>query len=532
MTADATARRVAAGGSENQHVAVYILVRLLVGLLLLVVAGLTVQGRPEAANELASQFRLAAVLFLAMGISATLVPRFGQERWFAWSQLAVDAIFATVLVSGTGGPLSLFFPLYFLNIVAAAWLLEPRGPLAVAALDTLAFVLVLLVSGRGALVLLFEGNSLLMYSQITLQVFAFGLVGLLSGLLSGNVRQAQAALAVQVRETRELQQQHDLVLDGIDSGVLLLDAGDTILSGNGSAERLFGRVDGRTLGDFLTPRGRTWEQTFRAEEGLLALRCSRMELGEGGALLLIEDVTRLREMEAAIAREERLGAVGRLAASLAHEIRNPLASLSGSVQLMRESDGSPLHDIVLREVKRLNELVEDFLDTARPVRLSIADCDIADIIGDVVAAFRNDARYKGRRVVRARPPTGETTVPLDESRFRQVLWKLLLNAAEATPEYGTIEVSAEATGQTMLVTVADDGVGIPPEQLEHIFDPFYTTRSGGTGLGLANVERIVRGHGGSVVVDSLPGEGSTFVLRFPLSLSVSSLPIPDEAHVQ
>ena len=119
-------------------------------------------------------------------------------------------------------------------------------------------------------------------------------------------------------------------------------------------------------------------------------------------MIVVDDVTRLREMEAVVEREERLGAVGRLAAGLAHEIRNPLASLSGSVQLLREVNPSPLHDIVLREVTRLNDLVEQFLDSARPVSLDMQPTQPDVIIGDVATSFRNDPRFHGRRVVRTR----------------------------------------------------------------------------------------------------------------------------------
>jgi two-component system sensor histidine kinase PilS (NtrC family) len=231
---------------------------------------------------------------------------------------------------------------------------------------------------------------------------------------------------------------------------------------------------------------------------------------------LLEDVTRLREMEAIVEREERLGAVGRLAAGLAHEIRNPLASLSGSVQLLRDENPSPLYDIALREVKRLNELVEEFLDSARPVRLAVERVDPGLIIADVVASFKNDPRFQGRRVVRNRVRS-VPAVRMDGSRFRQVLWNLLLNAAQATADYGNIEITAEQEGDdTLIVRVSDDGVGIAPDRLLRIFDPFYTTRSGGTGLGLANVDRIVRAHGGSVEVLSEPGKGAAFVLRFPI----------------
>jgi len=498
------------------QVAVYILVRLLLGLGLLVMASLAIRSRPEAVAEMGGQFRLAAGLFLVMGVSAAMLPRFGDREWFTWSQLVLDTVFATALVSFTGGPMSPFFPLYFLNIVAAAWLLQPRGPLVVAVLDTVAFVVVLGVRGLPALQALYEGSLELMYAQITLQIFAFGLVGLLSGILSGNVRKARAALAVQVRQTRELQERHDLVLDGIETGVLLVDGEGRVQSSNGSAARLLGDTAGRPLDGVLSPSNRRWEQLLIRGDEVLALQCSRMPMAEGGELVLLEDVTRLRDMEAAVAREERLGAVGRLAASLAHEIRNPLASLSGSVQLLRESEPSPLHDIVLREVKRLNELVEDFLDTSRPVRLDLQRHDVALLVGDVVAAFRNDARYKGRRVLRTHAEPGLPDARVDGARLRQVLWNLLLNAAEATPDFGTIEVRVGADGGSLVLSVIDDGVGIAPADLRRIFDPFYTTRSGGTGLGLANVDRVARAHGGTVDVSSEPGQGTRFVIRVPI----------------
>jgi hypothetical protein len=210
----------------------------------------------------------------------------------------------------------------------------------------------------------------------------------------------------------------------------------------------------------------------------------------GGEVVLVEDVTRLREMEAQVAREERLSAVGRYAAGLAHEIRNPLASLSGSVQLLRDEHKDPLFDIVLREVRRLNNLVEDFLDSARPVRLALTEADPGQIIGEVVATFRNDRSYE-TRVLRTRVRM-LPSVRLDAGRFRQVIWNLLLNAAQATPDFGTIEVSAEIDEEKglLMVRVQDDGVGIAPDALRTLFDPFYTTRAGGTGLGLANVDRV------------------------------------------
>ncbi len=493
----------------------YILLRLLLGLALLGLALVALLDRPSLSPDLQREFALTAGMFLVMGVSAALLPRFGHRPWFLWSQMLVDGLFAVGLVSFTGGPLSPFFPLFFVNVVAAAFLLPPRGPLLVALADTAAYGLFIAGQGAAGVQAAFDNNVLQAYSQLVLQGFAFLLVGMLSSTLSGNVRRARTALAEQAQAAAALRERHARILEEVDTGVLVTDAQGRVVDANPAARDLLVAPLGYPLVGLLEPQGRRWEEQRPLSGELRSLLCSRSPLADGGEVVVVQDVTRLRQMEAAVAREERLGAVGRLAAGLAHELRNPLASLSGSVQLLRDEGASPLHDIVLREVKRLNELVEEFLDSARPVRLDPSPTDAGALIGDVTAAFRNDARYKGRRLLRTaaqRLPL----VPLDAARFRQVLWNLLLNAAQATPDYGTITVNARVDGAALEVVVEDDGVGIDMIALQRIFDPFYTTRSGGTGLGLANVERIVRAHGGTIAVTSVPGQGTRFVLRFPL----------------
>lgn len=506
---------VASAPNPEKGVSAYILVRLLIGLVLLGLALRALLDQPSARDSLAGPFGLAAAMFLFMGLSAAAVRRYAGHAWFSWSQVAIDAVFAVTLVQMTGGPVSPLFPLFFLNIVAAAFLLPPRGPVVVAALDASLYLAVLGYQGLAWLQAAVGNDLLLAYTQVLLQVFAFVLVGMLSSVLSGNLRRARLALAQQVAEKAALQARHDLILEQVDAGVLVVDAAGEVVDTNRSARRLLGDLAGRRLDDVLAPSGPSWEQSVVSGDGARSLLCSRSSLGEDMSVVLVEDVTRLREMEATVAREERLGAVGRLAAGLAHEIRNPLASLSGSVQLLRDEGRSPLHDIVLREVKRLNELVDEFLESARPVRLDLSWASPADIVGEVTTAFRNDQRYQGRRVVRTRAQTS-VSVFMDGARFRQVVWNLILNAAQATADYGEISVALERVAGRLKVSVADNGVGIDPFKLQHIFDPFYTTRAGGTGLGLANVDRIVRAHGGTVEVDSAPGKGTTFTLWFPI----------------
>jgi two-component system sensor histidine kinase PilS (NtrC family) len=503
-------------GDIDGVMAAYIMLRLLLVVGLLLPTAIPMFGSAEPMFKASNwHFGLAAAMFGFMGFSAALLPRFGNSVSFRWSQLFLDTIFATALILSTQGPVSPFFPLYFLNIVAAAWILSSAAAVLMAALDATFYGAVLWLVGPDALGEVL-GTTVPIYVWVAFQVLAFFLVGILSGLLSSKLRTTTLALAQQQEAQAELEARYEQVMGDLPTGVLIVDPEGVIRNQNPFAMSTLGDLLERSLEEVLLVEDEPWEQLISRDGERVSVRCSRGQLEGGGQVVLVEDVTLLREMEVVIAREERLAAVGRLAAGLAHEIRNPLASLSGSVQLLRDETKDPLYDIVLREVQRLNDLVEDFLDTARPVRLSLSQTDPGAIIGEVTATFRNDERYKGRRVVRTQAKRLPAIV-VDPGRFRQVIWNLLLNGAQATPDYGTVSIRAEVEGDGLVVEVEDDGMGIHPDRLERIFDPFYTTRSGGTGLGLANVDRIVRAHGGDIQVFSSPGKGTRFRLRFPLS---------------
>jgi two-component system sensor histidine kinase PilS (NtrC family) len=284
---------------------------------------------------------------------------------------------------------------------------------------------------------------------------------------------------------------------------------------NTITNQMLGNMVGENVPGVFSQSDERWEQHEGEGEEARWLSCRRSPRDGGGEIFVVEDITRLREMEALIEREERLAAVGRLAASLAHEIRNPLASLSGSVQLLQEKNDSPLHRIILREVSRLNRLVEDFLTSARPLQLSLSSCQPTQIIAEILTAFQNDPRCQGKHVRHEFHST--PTLLVDGARFHQVIWNLLINAAHATGVGGSIGIVVQTLpdDETTQIEITDDGVGISPEKLLRIFDPFYTTRTGGTGLGLANVDRIIRAHGGTVSVESREGDGTTFFVRIP-----------------
>jgi two-component system sensor histidine kinase PilS (NtrC family) len=256
---------------------------------------------------------------------------------------------------------------------------------------------------------------------------------------------------------------------------------------------------------------------------VLGVSVSPLMNGKGvpiGRIVNFQDLTELRKMEEQVKRGERLAAIGGLAAGIAHEIRNPLASISGSIELLRtapqvDAENRALMEIVLREVDRLNGMVTELLEYARPRAAVPVPVDIVALIDETVRVFSQD-RSGGARVRFDRRAGDEITLQADPAQIRQVLWNLLRNAAEAMKEIqGEIVVSYRARKNWVEILVSDTGVGIAPEDQERIFEPFYTTKTRGSGLGLAMVHRIVSEHGGTLALESELGEGTTVTVRLP-----------------
>ena len=231
-----------------------------------------------------------------------------------------------------------------------------------------------------------------------------------------------------------------------------------------------------------------------------------------------EEKSRLKEMEKMVEQEERLAMVGRLTSSLAHEIRNPLASLSGAVQLLAEKEQGRLHQIILREIKRINELVEIYLQTARPKKMEREWQIIEPMLFEIVDALNHDPRSEGVEFILELDES--TPLWVDIGQFRQIVWNLLLNAIQAMPDRGRIVISNQIEEKKYQLSIKDSGRGIPKEVISKIFDPFFSNRSGGTGLGLAVVDQIIRAHGGKIEVWSEEGDGTEFILTFPIEKEV------------
>ena len=346
------------------------------------------------------------------------------------------------------------------------------------------------------------------------------------------------------------------------SGLLTTDGQGSVTSFNPEAERItgFSAVDaqGRHIEEILPGvwdcigdgvgeaaarnRARMTFRNDRGEElflGVAAYVLRETESDPSGHVFIFQDVTDVVAMERDLSRSERLAAVGELSASIAHEIRNPLAAISGSIQMLEkglgtareEDDNGRLMNIVLRETDRLNQLIGDFLDFARPGPLRIESVNVRRVVEEVLESFES------ARPGNVRPEISiaqSLEVRADVAQLSQVLWNLFLNAAQAMLDGGTLRISASALSQCdpqetgpkhrrdaedkapwVEICVEDEGVGIAAEILDQIFDPFFTTRSEGSGLGLPTVHRIVEGHGGVVRAESRVGRGTTIRLRMP-----------------
>jgi two-component system, NtrC family, sensor histidine kinase PilS len=431
----------------------------------------------------------------------------------AYGNVALDVGVAAGLVSVTGRSESIFVLLFSLAVVNAAILLFRRGALVAAVLSIGAYALV--ASPQRP----FPGTTVFAHAA------AFVATAVLAASLAEQLRTTRERLAARESDLASLTALHESIVQSMTGGLLTLDPAGRVTFLNRAGEQMVGmqleRVRGRPARDALPMFG---ERVVRDEIDLVNARGQRLRLGYSsfplldrvgalmGTAVIFQDLTQLRTMEEAMKRSERLADLGRVAAGLAHELRNPLASLSGSIELLRDQgaeDERRLMDIALREAARLNGLVSEFLRFARPPPLRRERTDLSGLVAETLDVFAHDPEAAGVRLERA---LTAAPVECDPGQIRQVLWNLLRNAAQAVgPGGGRVRVAcAPEAGGGASFEVADDGPGIAGEDLARVFLPFHTTKPGGSGLGLAIVQRIVDAHAGRVTVESAPGEGARF----------------------
>ncbi len=513
--------------------------------------------------------------FTATVVSGLLAPRTRNPERFATFQVGIDVAIVTSLVYFSGAGESVFTFLYALVVLYGALVLDRTGVGLSVGLAAAGYGLVLFGSALGLLPSLgVEGRvqpPLVLGAYWGFFVGALLMLGMLANTLSAELRRTGAALDRRTHDLHRLRDLHLRTVESIGSGLLTTDESGRVTSFNPEAERITGmRADearGRPLDEVIPGARIAFEEQAdephelgsygrdripfrnrRGEELFLGLGASRLRDEAGrdlGRVVIFQDVTRVVSMEHELRQSERLAAVGEMAARIAHEIRNPLASISGSVQILQSfaasttQPGGPspehgrLMDIVVREVDRLNHLIRDFLLYSRPSPVRTERVRLAELVEEV-AKMNAGQPDSGLRVELDLDP--DAWVIADPSLLKAVVWNLWNNAVEAIGEQGRLaarvlrltpdaaqgqgsagrkgerQTTGEAAGQGGLVALEfeDSGPGIAPEVQDQIFEPFFTTKRDGTGLGLATVQRIIEQHGGAIEVASAPGEGTRF----------------------
>ncbi len=521
----------------------FLWMRLGVAELLLVVVPLLPSGAVTHTPILVAALLLGVI---SSGLLLLYGPARDAERW-AWLLSVLDVALITALVAATGGPRSMYAFVYVLSVTAASVLLSRPRALAVAALATLLYSG--LVVGRTLVPVAYlleavEETTALELMTMFLNAATFLVVAIVAGGLAERYRATTRELETQRRDLQELQAFKDVVMRSVGTGLVAVDGSYVVTALNRAAEELVGRPATDVL-------GKSWPEVFgssislqpiqdaiaynpsataRYETTLLRpdgtqlpvrLTFSALRSGDGrwlGLMAACEDISEMREMERRMRQADRLATVGRMAANIAHEIRNPLASLTGAIEVLTgdlasPSDRSRLREIVSGESARLNQIIANFLDYARPAPVVTAPVNVAELIGEVLLLLEHRDLPPGLKVVRDFP--SDLSWPLDGAHFRQAMWNLCLNGIQAMPAGGELTVAARVDSGVLTIAVSDSGEGIDAADLPHVLEPFYSTRPGGSGLGLALVHRTVQEHGGEVDIRSTPGHGTTVVLRLP-----------------
>ncbi|MEK6630835.1 MAG: ATP-binding protein [Acidobacteriota bacterium] len=481
-----------------------------------------------------------------------------RHRWLIDLQLALDALTVSAFVWMTGGIASYFSSLYVLPIIAASTLQHRRGAMLVATFSLVLYVgLVMLqysdlawqpwtIWAPGQLVVL-PSNEVARYT-VAINALGFLGVALLSGSLAERVRRADLQLADASTAIADLQAFNQHVIDSLTMGLVTTDLSGRVLTFNRAAEEITGHPAQTVIGTgildvlqlpaefaagldtgFQAPGSRRADFRYRRAGGPpeidLGLSATHLvtSSGRSGLLFTFQDVTMLKKLERDALVQQRLAAVGEMAAGLAHEIRNPLASMSGSIQILRDDlqlsdEQAQLMDIVLRESERLNQTIRSFLAYARPQRFSITRIDLWPILQDAALLLRNSAEVRDHHRVDVDPQGAPVWCDADEGQVRQIVWNLATNGLRAMPRGGRLRLAARQAGtppDLAALMVQDEGVGIPEDELDAIFQPFHGSFSKGSGLGMAIVHRIVSDYGGEIKVTSQPGAGTTVEVLLP-----------------
>jgi two-component system, NtrC family, sensor histidine kinase PilS len=483
---------------------------------------------------------LSTVLFwYSLSLFYVLLLSFWQEHQIqAALQIVTDLVLVSVVIHETGGWDSSLNFLYPLVIIVGAVLLPRMWARLIAVLAFVLYGTVLDLNYYGLIPSYGTTHPGLKALQaiIFVNLFAFLAVAYLAGLLTAKLRQVGVQLQDASGALENLQALHENIIHSISSGLITTGLDGRITLVNAAAEKLLERTASELRG---APAHQLFLDSLPGIEGskkhaevrfdapskfrkTFRVRVAALTVPERetlGFVYVLDDLTEIRRLEREVRMQDRLAAVGRLAAAIAHEIRNPLTSIAGSVSMLSavpemNDEHRHLLDIVTRESQRLNAIITDFLAYSRTKQYRFEKVDLIQLLEDTLTLIghRMNAENTGISIQR-RYRAQHALISADGDKIKQVFWNLCENAVRAMKGGGALTVTVEPLGHDWQVAVHDTGSGMTPQQIEKIFEPFQSNFEGGTGLGLAIVYQIMQAHEGKVWARSKPGQGTTFVLR-------------------
>lgn len=517
-----------------------------------------------------SHYLLIAAIYFLTFVYVILLRYLKNQAKLTYLQLLLDTVLITAIIYSTGGIESIFSFLYILTIINASIMLYRKGGLLIASSSSILYGVLLdlhyyeVINPFGSrFIYLHEYQGFYIVYMITVNIAAFYAVALLSSYFSEQARRSRVELRARQNDIVKLEALNERIIRSITSGLITLDYKNRIILFNPAAEHIFAIDSHQAIGSNITDtlpflsgylgKGKVGsaqdpkkplhfiDLPYHRKDGKrLSLRfsVSPLKLPDGeerGRIIFFHDMTELKRIEEEMQKVEGLALIGELAAGIAHEIRNPMASISGSIQMLKEGlarddVNNQLMEIILREVSRLNNLVNDFLLFARPKKTSLKEFDLHQLTTESLELFKNSRNWTNKMRVETNF-TRNIRLYSDPEQVKQVLWNLFLNASEAMPEGGVLKVSADLVngsdstepGQEMVkITVRDTGEGFSNRALSHLFTPFFTTKQDGSGLGLAIVKGIVEGLKGKMYGKNHPEGGAEITILLHPSPSLAS----------
>jgi len=499
-----------------------------------------------------SVYALSLVYGALLRVRRLIVP-------LVYAQAALDALVVSVLVLMTGGVESVFAFAYVFAVLGASFTLYWQGGLISTGVAVLMFGIILTLQLDGAIGVLppvDTGQALLSYFVHSLGLV---LVAVLGSTLADRARATRMELAEKASDLEQLEELHAAILRSLPAGLMTVDGDGFVRYANESAQAILHLSRADMVGlrlEAVVPamydgwkaatkhaqpdrRERFEQEHVRPDNSSIRVGFSFaplyvMQEALPSSIVVFQDVTNIIRLKEAVERAERLATVGKFAAGLAHEVRNPLASMCASIDVIRAHLEVPpamerLMDNVGREAERLNALIGDFLAFSRPRQLVMKETDLGELVLGVLTMFENDALMAKCQIERKLDLGVRASV--DEDLLRQVIWNLVRNAGEAmAPDGGGLHIEATMRDYEPVVIVRDSGPGISSERLARVFDPFYTTKDGGSGLGLAISHSIVEAHGARLTLDSSPGKGTEVMIRFRRDLSGLTVDVPQSTN--